>query len=78
MAALGAVTPRPSFPPVRATLLPITDYDVVRGRFLGAVTPRDAAIVRPELNTDLSGYVVRQIRVIFRQLWPTHGQRFPQ
>lgn len=41
---------------------------------LKVFTIKPAATKTPNLDT----YVVRQIRVIFRQMWPSHGQRFPQ
>lgn len=78
MAALGTVPLRDPFPPLKAELLPITDYDVVRGRFLGTIALYDPAFALPEWNSDLSTYIVRQIRILYRQLWPSHGQRFPQ
>lgn len=55
----------------------ITDYNIERGRPLGAISvkPTDH---EPDMRGPLSGYVVRQIRVLYRQLWPSHGQRFPQ
>lgn len=77
MAALGTIPLKP-LPIERAELLPITDYDVVRGRYLGAIQLRDATPLDPDYRATLSGYVVRQIRVLFRQLWPAKGQRFPQ
>lgn len=78
MAALGtiAVVPNPILdgPATQA----ITDYDVVRGRYLGTIATQNNPQQRnPELH-GVGGYVVRMIRVVYRQLWPTHGQRFPQ
>lgn len=78
MAALGTITeiwptqvsPRP--------LKLISDYDIHRGLELGAIEMIDNRQFTPALHYPLSSYIVRQIRVIFRQLWPTHGQRFPQ
>jgi hypothetical protein len=78
MAALGVVPLRDPFPPLKAELLPVTDYDVVRGRYLGEITIYDPAFALPEWNPALASYIVRQIRILYRQLWPTHGQRFPQ
>lgn len=78
MAALGTIERRDPFPPAKAELLPITDYNVVRGRFLGAISLHDATIPLPVWNPNLGTYIVRQIRILYRQLWPSHGQRFPQ
>lgn len=78
MADLGAIELRPSFPPARAELLPISHYRVVRGKFLGSIAERDPSLPFPVWNSNLGGYVVRQIRILYRQLWPSHGQRFPQ
>lgn len=77
MAALGTIDERP-LPPVTAELLPITDYNVVRGKYLGTITERDPFVPLGDLTSDLGTYIVRQIRVVYRQLWPAHGQRFPQ
>lgn len=77
MAALGTVPERP-LPPVRAELVPVTDYKVVRGKYLGEITERDPFIPLGARTSDLGTYIVRQIRVVYRQLWPNHGQRFPQ
>ena len=77
MAALGTIPLKP-LPIERATLLPVTDYDVVRGRYLGAIELRDPTPPDADYQATLTGYVVRQIRVLFRQLWPAKGQRFPQ
>lgn len=78
MADLGTVPLRDPFPPERAVLLPVTDYDVVRGRFLGTIALYDPSFPLPERTPALSTYIVRQIRILYRQLWPSHGQRFPQ
>lgn len=78
MADLGAVGLLPHFPRVRAELQPISKYNVVRGSYLGVISLRDPDLVRATLLSPVNGYVVRQIRVLFRQLWPARGQRFPQ
>lgn len=79
MAHLGTITaiftPQDNRP---SPVLPVTDYNIIRGRFLGAVELIDARIVAPVLHSPLTTYVVRQIRILYRQLWPSHGQRFPQ
>lgn len=77
MAALGTIDER-VLPPVRAELLPITDYNVVRGKYLGSISERDPFIPLAARTSDLGNYIVRQVRVVYRQLWPPHGQRFPQ
>lgn len=77
MAALGTV-PVHDDTIFQPTLLPISDYNVSRGRPLGAVVLYNNQIKQPTLVPSLTGYVVRQIRVLFRQLWPARGQRFPQ
>jgi hypothetical protein len=80
MAHLGTITdihvPRSVTRPFPLT--PISDYDVVRGKFLGEIVAVDNRPPTPTLIGPLTGYVVRQIRVLYRQLWPSHGQRFPQ
>lgn len=78
MADLGTVPLRDPFPPAQAELLPITDYDIIRGRFLGTIGTHDPSFPLPEWNSALSTYIVRQIRILYRQLWPPYGQRFPQ
>lgn len=70
----GTYTPAPDR---NSALVLVTDYNINRGRPLGAV----AVIVnrRPDIDYPLvSNYIIRQLRIIYRQLWPTHGQRFPQ
>lgn len=75
MADLGTVN---LFGPVGRpiTLVPVTDYNVERGRFLGAVTVLE--LTPPIEFRPMGNYVVRALQVIFRQLWPSKGQRFPQ
>lgn len=74
MAALGVVTPLELDGPIALT--PITDYQVERGRYLGVVPTLD--LVGPIELHDPGNYIVRMLSVVYRQLWPTHGQRFPQ
>ena len=76
MADLGAVAVVNVRHPL-PTLHAVTDYDVVRGNFLGVIGVADESHPHPPLRA-VSNYVVRQIRVVYRQLWPSHGQRFPQ
>ena len=74
MAHLGTLpiyTPGPA-----PAVYPITDYDVRRGRFLGPL-PVVVPPPPPALKV-VSNYIVRQTGVVYRQLWPSHGQRFPQ
>lgn len=79
MSHLGTIPLRDPFPVAKAALLPVTDYDVVRGRYLGAVTLRDPAYpLAFERRATLSNYIIRQTRILFTQLWPPYGQRFPQ
>lgn len=79
MADLGVVPLRDPFPVARPELLPVTDYDVVRGRYLGAITLREPDYpLAFERRATLSNYIVRQTRILFAQLWPPYGQRFPQ
>ena len=77
MAALGAVTPVEIGRPLPSVVFPVTDYNVVRGKYLGEVTVFEPSHPVPILH-EASNYIVRQIRVVYRQLWPNHGQRFPQ
>jgi hypothetical protein len=79
MAALGTVAPLDPTVVVRPVLVPLANYQVVRGHHIGPVTVYDPkARFTPALVTPVNGYVVRQLRVIFKQIWPNHGQRFPQ
>lgn len=78
MAALGTIELRDPFPPAQAELLPVSHYRVVRGKYLGAIGLHDASFPADDYNSALTTYIVRQIRVIYRQLWPAYGQRFPQ
>lgn len=77
MAALGALTDRDPVIP-KPVLIPITDYTVERGNYLGVITTRNPVLPAPALHSALGTYIVRQIGTVYRQLWPTHGQRFPQ
>lgn len=75
MADLGVI------PSVRTLVevprFPVTNYSVQRGNDLGAIGIR-VLPERVERVAPLTGYIVRQTRILFRQLWPSHGQRFPQ
>lgn len=77
MAALGAVTPR-TLPIPRTTLLPISAYTIRRGNYLGTVATRNAQLPQATLNPAVANYIVRQLSILYRQLWPPYGQRFPQ
>lgn len=74
MADLGTVGTLELDGPI--TLTPITDYQIERGRYIGVLTPLD---LRGPIDMHTPGnYIVRMLSVVYRQLWPTHGQRFPQ
>lgn len=78
MAALGTISHvKPSDGSQPRPVLQITDYNIERGRPLGAVLVKGPDH-EPTMISPLLGYVIRQIRVVYRQLWPSHGQRFPQ
>ena len=64
------VTPRP--------LYPVTEYKIYRGLALGTVEVHSPRAFQPVRLSPLAAYVVRQIVIVYRQLWPVHGQRFPQ
>lgn len=73
LGAIGTVTVLHSNPP----LTPLAVVTIHRGIHLGTIS----AIVPARLTAVLhstSDYVVRQLRIVYRQLWPNHGQRFPQ
>lgn len=76
MTALGTVTVRPPRD-VSVVRLPITDYKVTRGNYLGTLTVKQP-MKRAPRQANIDNYVVRQISILYRQLWPSHGQRFPQ
>jgi len=76
MAALGIVTTRVPTEQ-RAVRVPVSAYTVVRGNYLGGLTLRVPPPRAPKRAT-LDNYIVRQISIVYRQLWPNHGQRFPQ
>jgi hypothetical protein len=79
VAALGTISSGYATPPTRPRpVLPITDYNIERGRPLGTVGVHDARVFTPEKRGPLDVYIVRQIGIRFKQLWPSHGQRFPQ
>lgn len=65
-------------PPTTPAYVPITDYDVNRGSVLGTISTIAVPLTNPPVTAPLTDYVVRQLRVLYRQLWPSHGQRFPQ
>ena len=78
MADLGTIT---AIYPSKETPRPLTaisDYDIHKGLELGLIDVFDNRLVQPVRTTSVAAYIVRQIVVVFRQLWPTHGQRFPQ
>lgn len=75
MADLGTLPVYTHTPPVPRVA--VTDYDIHRGLALGALLVKSGSH-RPAYVKPLTEYVVRQLRVIYRQLWPDHGQRFPQ
>lgn len=78
MADLGTIT---NIWPTRVSPRPleaVSDYDINRGLDLGPIEIIDNRQFIPEVHFPIVGYVVRQIVVVFRQLWPQHGQRFPQ
>lgn len=77
MPDLGPVTVR-SLPLPVATLIPISEYIINRGSHLGPVTVLDNQIVQADYVQPLTTYLVRQLSTVYRQLWPAHGQRFPQ
>lgn len=76
MADLGTLTIR-DVPPFIPTRLPVPAYQIVRGHFLGEIGTRDVPPTIPDRPTAVN-YIVRQLIVVYRQLWPSHGQRFPQ
>ena len=78
MADLGVIT---EIYPTRETprpIFPVSEYKIYRGLDLGHVEAVDNRQFLPVLHAPVIGYVVRQIVVVYRQLWPQHGQRFPQ
>lgn len=76
MAALGTLTVRdePPFIPGRT---PISAYQIIIGHYLGTVGTRNEPPFIPTRSAAVN-YIVRQLIVVYRQLWPSHGQRFPQ
>lgn len=76
MADLGTLTIRdePPFIPGRVT---ISAYQIIIGRYLGTVGMRDEPPFIATRSLAVN-YIVRQLIVVYRQLWPSHGQRFPQ
>ncbi len=52
-------------------------YRIHRGIHLGGIGVFVPPVKTPVLHA-VTNYIVRQIRIIYRQLWPAHGQRFPQ
>lgn len=77
MAYLGELVVR--IPTARPRIAPVTvdDYNINRGFYLGELEVKSARLPRAE-KVPANGYVVRQLRILFRQLWPAYGQRFPQ
>lgn len=79
MAALGTIpNVLETVEPTNPALLDVTDYNVNRGSYLGVIQTIEALPTNPTDLGIVSNYVVRQIRILYRQLWPSHGQRFPQ
>jgi hypothetical protein len=74
MAALGTVNPLDLEGPI--TLVPIEDYQINRGLVLGELAVLDLG--GPIELSAPNNYIVRMLSVVYRQLWPSHGQRFPQ
>ena len=78
MAALGTLTTY-TFEGTRpAPVYPVSLYKIHRGLTLGSLPIKVTVRFAPILHGPLATYVVRQIRILYRQLWPSHGQRFPQ
>ncbi len=59
------------------TIAPLNDYRINRGLAFGAVGIYSVED-NPPFRSTLANYIVRQTRILFRQLWPAHGQRYPQ
>jgi hypothetical protein len=78
MADLGTLPEYPAQPSRPDPLLSVSNYKIHRGMELGEITTVINELVTPVLHHPLANYIIRQIRIIYRQLWPTHGQRFPQ
>lgn len=75
MAALGTVPVLDLAPPT--ALQTPSAYTVERGNYLGVISAIMSHADTVETRAP-SNYIVRQLTVIFRQLWPAYGQRFPQ
>lgn len=79
MAALGTIANVYPAPIDRPTpTYSVSLYKIHRGLQFGPLTLGTAQLIRVVVVVPLSNYVIRQIRIIFKQLWPIHGQRFPQ
>lgn len=55
----------------------VTDYDVTRGNYLGEISLLEV-VTEPLDLREPQNYIVRALSILYRQLWPSHGQRFPQ
>ena len=79
MAALGTIANVYPTPVDRPTpTYAVSLYKIHRGLQFGSLTVGTAQLIRVAVVEPLTNYVIRQIRIIFKQLWPSHGQRFPQ
>jgi len=77
MTALGTVGVLTQYDPT-VTRLPIADYTIVRGNYLGTLTVHPVLSKVGPRTSAVGNYIVRQLSIVYRQLWPNHGQRFPQ
>lgn len=79
MATLGTITDLPTQDEESPRpIVAITKYTINRGFPLGAIVVTSADAHQEPTVTPLENYIVRQTRILYRQLWPWHGQRFPQ
>ena len=76
MAALGAL-PVATVPNQPTILDPLSAYTVHRGMVLGRLLTIVFPARTPIFHA-VANYIVRQISIVYRQLWPVRGQRFPQ
>ena len=80
MAALGTIPAIGAPPaPLNPATLIVTNYQIHRGLVLGAITVApDRHVGNPPLISPVTDYIVRQTRILYKQIWPGRGQRFPQ